>query len=97
MAEGHGVVFQRLIVDRDTEWRTNSILPAVTFADGVFLVVLDVIVYFKTIEDFPSFVMQSILRSKRQSSCLHRSQRRMEEKHRPRILLIRGAQVLLFK
>ena len=42
MADSHAIVIQGVVVHGDTEWRTNSILTTVAFANRILLVVVSV-------------------------------------------------------
>ena len=85
VADRHGPVLQRLAVDRHAERRTDGILTAVTLADGVFLVVNDIVIVFQQVDDLLRHFGHAVLLHQRQHGYLDRSQCGREFQHDARI------------
>src|SRR5690606_27287517 len=61
VADGNGIVFQRLVVDSYAKRRADKILPRIAFADGGSILIDYLKVHFKRLKNFPGFFRQAIL------------------------------------
>ena len=66
------------MVDRDAIGRSDGILPAVTFADGVFFVILAVEIEAQVVEDLTCLFRQAVFLDEREHSQLDRRQARRQ-------------------
>ncbi len=77
----HGIILQRLVVNRYTIWSSNRIHPSVSSADSILLFVVATEIRFQLIENSFGFFIQAIFLHQRQHSNLIRSQRCRNRKH----------------
>ena len=85
MANGNGIVFERLVVDGNAKWCTYGILATIAFADTVFFVVYGLEVELQHIHHLCSFLGQTVFFDKRQYSHLVGSQHRRQMQYHARV------------
>ena len=88
VADRHGAVLGGLTVDGDAERRTDGILPTITLADRILLVVNDVEIVFEFVDDFLRDFGHAVLLDERQDGRLDGSQCRGQAQHHTRIAAV---------
>ena len=74
ISDGYSIVHQTVVIDRDTKWRSDSILSSVTFPDGIFFFVEQVEIILQVIEDRFSVLCQTIFFHQWKNRCFYRRQ-----------------------
>ena len=93
MAYGHGLVFLGLVVNGNTEWCADGILPAVALAYAVLLFIKTFEVGFALVYEFTRYFGQSVLLGKWQHRQFYGSQHGREAQYYAAVLLVFCAQV----
>lgn len=90
LAQGDGIVFERLMVDGDAEGRAYGILATVALAYGVFFVVMCGEVEFEVVDNFACFFGQSVFADQRHYGAFDGCQRLGQVEHYASLAVFEG-------
>ena len=76
VANGYTVVIECVVVNGDAEWRTDSVLTAIPFANRIFLVIRGLEVKLQHIHHLAGLLRQSVLLNERHHASFNRSEYR---------------------
>lgn len=85
MAQGDGVVFERLMVDGDAVRCSDGVLTAVAFADRVFLVVAGREIELEVVDNLAGLFGKPVFADKRKNRAFHRGERFGKMEHYARV------------
>src|ERR1700730_6965974 len=68
VTDGYCIILQRLMIYSNTKWRTNCVLAAVAFANGILFFILQIKIHFQTVHYFTCFFGKAIFLYQRENS-----------------------------